>query len=113
MFSKDEVGRDGSSIYSVVNCIRLLVYLVAKTGTGERCSGGFSKELGFCYKCSYNGKLRKKKIFQPEQEEGTIVEQENLKVYITEYYRKLFGDPEPNVHSMMEEHDHNIPQLSE
>jgi exonuclease III len=39
-----------------------------------------------------NGKHRKKRIFQLEQEEGTIVGNENLKVYITEFYKKLFGN---------------------
>jgi hypothetical protein len=36
----------------------------------------------YCY-----GKHRKKKIFQLDQNEGTIVGQENLKVFITEYYK--------------------------
>jgi hypothetical protein len=40
-----------------------------------------------------NGKKRKKKIYQLEQEEGTITGDENLKVYISEFYKKLFGDP--------------------
>jgi hypothetical protein len=38
-----------------------------------------------------NGKYRKKRISQLEQDEGTIVVEENLKVYIIEYYKKLFG----------------------
>jgi hypothetical protein len=42
-----------------------------------------------------NGKHRKKRIFQLEQDEGTIIGQVNLKFYITEYYKKLFGAPEP------------------
>jgi hypothetical protein len=59
-----------------------------------------------------NGKHRKKKIFQLEQDEGTIVGEENLKVYITEFYKKLFGDPDQNGFSMMEEQVGDIPQLS-
>jgi hypothetical protein len=59
-----------------------------------------------------NGKHRKKKIFQLEQEEGTIVGEDNLKVYITEYYKKLFGDPITNSFSLMEERTEDIPQLS-
>jgi hypothetical protein len=36
-----------------------------------------------------NGKHRKNKIYQLEQEEGTmIVEDDNLRVYISEYYKK-------------------------
>ena len=34
-----------------------------------------------------NGKHRKKRIFQLEQDEGTILGQDNLKTYITDYYR--------------------------
>jgi mannosylglycoprotein endo-beta-mannosidase len=36
-----------------------------------------------------------------------------LKVYITEYYKKLFGTPEDNFFEMMEERNDDIPQLSE
>ena len=42
-----------------------------------------------------NGKHRKKRIFQLEQDEGTIVGESNLKVFISEFYKKLFGAPEP------------------
>ena len=41
-----------------------------------------------------NGKHRNKMIIQLEQDEGTIVGHENLKLYISEYYKKLFGAPE-------------------
>jgi hypothetical protein len=51
-----------------------------------------------------NGKHRKKKIFQLEQEEATIVGNDNIKVYITKYYKKLFGEPQNNSFSMMENH---------
>mgnify|MGYP005817126497 CR=1 FL=1 len=34
-----------------------------------------------------NGKHIKKRILQLEQDEGTILGQENLKLYITEYYK--------------------------
>jgi hypothetical protein len=37
-----------------------------------------------------NGEHRRKKN-QLEQDEGTIVGDENLQVYISEYYKKLFG----------------------
>jgi hypothetical protein len=59
-----------------------------------------------------NGRHRKKKIFQLEQEEGTIVGDENLKIYITEYYKKLFGAPDHSTVSMMEDRTHDIPRLS-
>ena len=38
-----------------------------------------------------NGKHRKKKKIQLEQDEGMIIGQENLKTYITEYYKSVFG----------------------
>jgi hypothetical protein len=50
-----------------------------------------------------NGKHRKTRIFQLEQDEGTIVGQYNLKAFITEYYKKLFGATEINHFSMREE----------
>jgi hypothetical protein len=49
-----------------------------------------------------NGKHRRKKIFQLEQEEGTIVGQEGLKTYISEYYKNIFGDSQINNFSMIE-----------
>jgi hypothetical protein len=60
-----------------------------------------------------NEKRRKKRIFQLEQDEGTIVGQENLKTFITEFYRKLFGAPAPCFVSLSEEVSQDIPQLSE
>jgi hypothetical protein len=59
-----------------------------------------------------NGKYRKKRIFQLEQDEGTIVGQENLKTFITEYYKMLFGAPMPCSVSLREEVNQDIPQLS-
>ena len=58
-----------------------------------------------------NGKHRKKRIFQLEQNEGTIVGQENLKVYITNYYKQLFGPPEENFVSLDESRVEDVPQL--
>jgi hypothetical protein len=59
-----------------------------------------------------NGKHRKKKIFQLEQDEGTIIRQENLKNYISEYYKTLFGAPIDN-HCVMDENMiQDIPQIS-
>jgi hypothetical protein len=36
-----------------------------------------------------------KNYFQLDQDESTIVGEGNLKVFITEYYKKLFGAPSP------------------
>jgi hypothetical protein len=60
-----------------------------------------------------NGKHIKKKIFQLEQDEGIIVGQDNLKTYISEYYKNLFGAPSQNNFSMIESEINDIPQLSE
>ena len=60
-----------------------------------------------------NGKHRKKKILQLEQDEGTIIGQDNLKTYISEYYKRLFGDSTPSSVMMDEQMNHDIPQLSQ
>jgi hypothetical protein len=59
-----------------------------------------------------NGKHRRKKIFQLEQDEGTIIGQENIKHYITDFYRGLFGAPTENNFSMVETTINDIPQIS-
>jgi hypothetical protein len=38
--------------------------------------------------------------------------EENFKVYKTEYHKNLFGDPDHNTFSMMEQQVEDIPQLS-
>ncbi|XP_044947663.1 uncharacterized protein LOC123397007 [Hordeum vulgare subsp. vulgare] len=60
-----------------------------------------------------NGKHRKKIITQLEQDEGTIIGHENLKVYISEYYRSLFGAPDETMISLDETNVQDIPQLNE
>jgi hypothetical protein len=42
-----------------------------------------------------------------------LVGQDNLKTYISEYYKNLFGEPTPNNFSMIGSEIHDIPQLSE
>ena len=58
-----------------------------------------------------NGKHRKKRIFQLEQDEGTIVGQDNLKDYITNYYKQLFGPPVETFVSLDESRVEDVPQL--
>jgi DNA-directed RNA polymerase specialized sigma subunit len=60
-----------------------------------------------------NGKHKKKRIFQLDQDEEKIVGQENLKSYITQQYKKLFGAPELCEFILREDVIHDIPQLSE
>ena len=59
-----------------------------------------------------NGKRRKKKNHQLEQDVGTIVSQDMLKAYITNYYKRLFGHPDSNFVMMDEDMSEDIPQLS-
>jgi hypothetical protein len=47
-----------------------------------------------------------------EQDEGTIVGDENLKVFISEYYKKLFGAPVQNNFSLNHDTHSDIPQVS-
>jgi hypothetical protein len=56
---------------------------------------------------------RKTKITQLEQEEGIIVGDANLKHYITDYYKRLFGHHIHNSFSLDETLRHDIPQVSE
>jgi hypothetical protein len=59
-----------------------------------------------------NGRHRKKLIHSLVQDEGTIVGHEQLKSYITNYYKGLFGEPEEGTFSMEESRIHDIPQVS-
>ena len=58
-----------------------------------------------------NGKHRKKKILQLEQDKGTIVGHENLKAYISNYYKQLYKPPEASMVSLNESVIGDIPQL--
>jgi hypothetical protein len=59
-----------------------------------------------------NGKHRKQMIFQLEQDGAIITGDKNLKEYITNYYKGLFGSTEVNLVSLMEEQIQNIPRVS-
>jgi hypothetical protein len=50
-----------------------------------------------------NGRYRKKRIFQLEQEEGTIIGEENLRLYISDFYKNLFRAPAKNNFIMRED----------
>jgi hypothetical protein len=55
-----------------------------------------------------NGKRRKTRIFRLEQVEG----EEQLKCYITNYYKKLFGCPDRGRLSLNESSVEDIPQVT-
>jgi hypothetical protein len=59
-----------------------------------------------------NGKHSRKTFIQLEQEEGTIIVQEILTTYISEYYKSLFGAHADSNVSLMEDFHGDIPQLS-
>jgi hypothetical protein len=59
-----------------------------------------------------NGRHRKKRIHSLVQEEGTIEGSDNLKNYITSYYKNLFGAPEEGNFFMDETQTDDIPQVS-
>ena len=59
-----------------------------------------------------NGKHRKQHIFRLEQEDGIIVGDIELKKYITNYYKNLFGQPDENDISLVETQIDDIPQVA-
>jgi hypothetical protein len=59
-----------------------------------------------------NGRHGKKHIHSLSQDEGMIEGQDNLKDYITNYYKNLFGTPEEENFSMDESRTDDIPQVS-
>jgi mannosylglycoprotein endo-beta-mannosidase len=59
-----------------------------------------------------NGRHQKECIHSLVQEEGIIEGQDNLKVYITNYYKNLFGAPEESNFSMDESRTDDIPRVS-
>ena len=59
-----------------------------------------------------NGRHRKKCIFSLEQDEGRIEGQEELKRYITKYYKSLFGAPDEGNFSLDETRIDDIPQVT-
>jgi len=60
-----------------------------------------------------NGKRRKSRILRLEQEDGVIEGEENLKKYITKYYKQLFGKAKKSKISLEETEVADIPQVSE
>jgi hypothetical protein len=59
-----------------------------------------------------NGRHWKKLIHSLVQDEGTIEGHENLKSYITNYYKGLFGSPDEGNFSMDKTRIEHIPQVS-
>lgn len=60
-----------------------------------------------------NGHHRKTRIFQLEQDEGVIVAEENLKNYIIDFYKELFGELLSNNFFLDETVTDDIPQVSD
>jgi hypothetical protein len=55
----------------------------------------------------------KTRIYQLEQEGGVIEGQENLKIFITKYYKDLFVSSQRNTFSLDESQTDDIPQINE
>ena len=60
-----------------------------------------------------NGRHIKKRIHSLIQEEGTIEGHDQLKSYITNYYKSLFGAPEEGNFTLDESRTDDIPQVSD
>jgi excinuclease UvrABC nuclease subunit len=60
-----------------------------------------------------NGKHRKKRIFSLDSDNGVIEGQANLKSYITQFYKGLFGEPEQTSFSLELDRTEDIKQVSE
>jgi hypothetical protein len=58
-----------------------------------------------------NARHRKKRIFSLDQEEAKIEGQANLKSYITQFYKELFGPSEDNYFSLDEHRLNDIPHV--
>jgi hypothetical protein len=59
-----------------------------------------------------NGKYRKKRIFLLENGDTKVEGHANLKSFIIEFYKGLFGDPEDNSFTLDESRNLDIPQVS-
>ena len=59
-----------------------------------------------------NGRHRKKCIHSLQQDEGRIEGQEELKTYITKYYKSLFGAPDEGNITLDETRTDDIPQVT-
>ena len=59
-----------------------------------------------------NGRHRKKRIHSLVQDEGLIEGQDQLKAYITKFYKGLFGPPDVSNLTMDESRTDDIPQVS-
>jgi len=60
-----------------------------------------------------NGKHRKTRIFRLDQDDGVIEGGGNLKKFITNYYKGLFGVPDGNHFFLVESTTHDISQVSQ
>lgn len=60
-----------------------------------------------------NGKHRKTWIFLLDQDDGVIEGDGNLKKFITNYYKGLFGVPDGNHFFLVESTTHDISQVSQ
>jgi mannosylglycoprotein endo-beta-mannosidase len=60
-----------------------------------------------------NGKHRKPHIYRLEDDNGVAVSSDRLNCHIMNYYKNLFRIPEQTEITLMEDHIHDIPQVSD
>jgi hypothetical protein len=60
-----------------------------------------------------NGKHRKKRIFSMYSDNRTIEGHANLKSYITQFYKGLFGEPEQSPFTLEADRTYDITQVCE
>jgi hypothetical protein len=60
-----------------------------------------------------NSKHQKQRIYSLEDNDGTRIEEVDLKSHITNFYKSLFGKPNQNSISLEESITHDIPQVSD
>ena len=59
-----------------------------------------------------NGKHRKQHIYKLENDQGVVIGDAQLKSYITQFYKDLFGPPDDSDITLEEDRIQDIPQVT-
>jgi len=60
-----------------------------------------------------NGKHRKQHIYKLENDQGVVIGDAQLKSYITQFYKDLFGPPDASDITLEEDRIQDIPQVTQ
>ena len=60
-----------------------------------------------------NGKYRKQHIYKLENDQGIVIGDAQLKSYITQFYKDLFGPPDASDITLEEDRIQDIPQVTQ